>query len=297
MRLIIIFLLLLCKYNLEAQNCCHKLLEQGKVLCANGNKKDAKLKWDVAKTCDDATSYDIQTLNDLIANIGNCGEQKDIFDMVYVEGGTFSMGTNDYDWAKPVHSVTVNDFYIGKFEVTQTQWREIMGSDPPELIKGCDKCPVERVSWNDVQEFLKKLNARTGKKYRLPTEAEWEFAARGGNKSNGYTYSGSNTLENVAWFDKNSNSKIHGTGGLQDNELGIFDMSGNVWEWCNDWYKADYYKNSPKQNPQGSSSGDSRVVRGGSWSGNSLNCRVANRLLSAPTYRFGSIGFRVARYK
>ena len=162
--------------------------------------------------------------------------------MVFVQGGSFQMGSNNgQSDEKPVHSVTVSDFYIVKYEVTQKEWRDIMGSNPSKW-KG-DNLPVEKVSWDDVQTFIKKLNAKTGLNYRLPTEAEWEYAARGGNKSNGYKYSGSNDIGSVAWYASNSGSKTHSVGQKKPNELGIYDMTGNVWEWCNDWY-GDYSSSS-----------------------------------------------------
>jgi formylglycine-generating enzyme required for sulfatase activity len=212
--------------------------------------------------------------------------------MVFVKGGTFRMGSRKEKDEKPIHSVTVDDFYISKYEVTQKEWRAIMGTNPSHF-KDCDNCPVERVSWNDVQEYIKKLNAKTGKNYRLPTEAEWEYAARGGNKSKGYTYSGSNTIGNVAWYYKNSDSKTHPVGQKSSNELGIYDMSGNVWEWCSDWYGSDYYKNSSSNNPKGANSGTSRVLRGGAWNSLPAFCRIANRYDYTPTYRKYFIGFRV----
>jgi formylglycine-generating enzyme required for sulfatase activity len=147
------------------------------------------------------------------------------------------------------------------------------------------------VSWDEIQEFIKKLNAATGKQYRLPTEAEWEYAARGGNKSNGYKYSGSNTLGDVAWYDNNSGSKTHQVGTKQPNELGIYDMSGNVWEWCNDWYGA--YSSGSQRDPAGASSGASRVLRGGSWINNSRLCRVANRSGDSSGVRNYGLGFRL----
>ncbi|MCX6278123.1 MAG: SUMF1/EgtB/PvdO family nonheme iron enzyme [Bacteroidetes bacterium] len=216
-------------------------------------------------------------------------------EMVFVEGGTFQMGSNDGDSdEKPVHSVTLNNFYIGKTEVTQKQWREVMGSDPPDLKnKGCDQCPVESVSWNDVQDFIAKLNRKTNKTYRLPTEAEWEYAARGGNKSRGYAYSGSANVGDVAWYSENSGSKIHPVAQKQPNELGLYDMSGNVWEWCSDWYVAQYYQNSPASNPQGPSSGSDRVLRGGGWDYDPRNCRSSFRGNDPPADRGDDLGFRL----
>jgi formylglycine-generating enzyme required for sulfatase activity len=220
------------------------------------------------------------------------------YNMVPVRGGTFTMGctpeqgSDCYDDEKPSHQVTVSDFYIGKYEVTQKEWREVMGSDPPELaFKGCDACPVERVSWNDIQEFLSKLNAKTGKTYRLPTEAEWEYAARGGSQSRGYKYAGSNSLDEVAWYTDNSGSKTHPVGQKKANELGLYDMSGNVWEWCWDWYGG--YGEAAQSDPRGPSEGTDRVLRGGGWYYFAESCRSASRLTSYPDYRINYVGFRL----
>ncbi len=218
-------------------------------------------------------------------------------EMVFVEGGTFQMGSNDGESdEKPVHSVTLSDFLIGKTEVTQKQWRVVMGNDPSRF-SNCDNCPVEQVSWNDIQDFIQKLNQKTGKNYRLPTEAEWEYAASGGNKSKGYTYSGSNSSGEVAWYTDNSDSKTHPAGQKQPNELGLFDMSGNVWEWCSDWYGSDYYQSSPSSNPKGASTGSDRVYRGGGWGGDAQLCRSARRGGTYPGYRGSSLGFRLASPK
>jgi len=217
-------------------------------------------------------------------------------EMIAVQGGTFTMGCTSeqdgecYDNEKPAHQVTVSNFYIGKFEVTQAQWKVVMGSNP-SYFKG-DNLSVESVSWSDAQEFIRKLNTLTGKQYRLPTEAEWEFAARGGAKSQGYKYSGSNNLNNVAWFNDNRGSATHAVGTKSPNELGIYDMSGNVWEWCSDWI--GNYSASAQRDPMSASSGTSRVVRGGSWDGNAEFCRVSFRDEAHPDDRCGNLGFRLA---
>ena len=203
------------------------------------------------------------------------------------------MGSTENSEEKPIHRVTVSDFYIGKYEVSQKQWREVMGSNP-SYNKNCDNCPVERVSWNDIQAFLRKLNAKTGKTYRLPTEAEWEYAARGGNKSRGYKYSGSNTIDEVAWYSSNSGSKTHPVGTKKPNELGIYDMSGNVWEWCQDSWHGNY-NGAPTDGSAWGGNGSSRVYRGGSWSHSASSCRVAIRINYAPSDGYYGLGFRVAR--
>jgi formylglycine-generating enzyme required for sulfatase activity len=220
-------------------------------------------------------------------------------EMVFVEGGTFTMGCTEEQGSdciyneKPAHQVTVGNFYIGKYEVTQAQWRNVMGSDPPELhFKSCDQCPVENISWNDIEEFIKKLNDQTMRKYRLPTEAEWEYAARGGQKSRGHKYAGSNNLDEVAWYDKNSDDKTHSVGGKKPNELGVYDLSGNVREWCSNWYIN--YTSDSVTNPFGPGLGSLRVFRGGSWDSNTRYCRSLVRLYSTPGDRLADLGFRLA---
>ena len=219
------------------------------------------------------------------------------FKMIKVEGGTFSMGATseqEYDalsCEKPVHSVTLSDYYIGETEVTQELWEAVMGSNPSEF-KGNNQRPVENVSWNDCQEFIKKLNKLTGKNFRLPTEAEWEYAARGGKYSRGYKYSGSNNADEVAWYGNNSGFNTHPVATKKANKLGLYDMSGNVWEWCNDWYGR--YQSYSQTNPTGPSEGDSRVLRGGSWSGNDWSVRVSNRDNYAPGFRYIDFGLRLA---
>jgi len=228
-------------------------------------------------------------------------------EMVFVQGGTFQMGEKGV--AEPVHEVTLSDFEIGKYPVTQKLWQEIMGNNPSHF-KGCDDCPVESVSWDDVQEFLEKLNARfPGKNYRLPTEAEWEYAARGGALDKGYAYSGFNSLTDVGWFWENSgdkplsgerkgdkviqnNCRTHPVGQKRANELGLHDMSGNVWEWCADWH--DTYSLSAQTNPTGPKTGSRRVGRGGSWNNSAGDCHVSRRGRKSPDDRNSSLGFRVA---
>ena len=230
------------------------------------------------------TSKQKQVLQQLVEN------------MVKVEGGTFMMGATaeqGRDVARdqtPIHRVTLNGYYIGKYEVTQEQWKSVMGRNPSRF-KGANK-PVEKVSWNDSQEFIKKLNQLTGLKFRLLTEAEWEYAARGGNMSQGYKYSGSNIIGDVAWYDDNS-LITHKVGTKAPNELGIYDMSGNVMEWCSDWYGR--YSSSPQTNPTGPTSGYIRVIRGGSWYEDAYICTVSCRCGDFnPDYRCNSIGFRLA---
>ncbi|MGM9712617.1 MAG: formylglycine-generating enzyme family protein [Prevotella sp.] len=215
--------------------------------------------------------------------------------MVYVEGGTFTMGATSEQQSpdsdeKPTHRVSLSSYYIGKYEVTQALWKAVMGNNPSNW-KG-DNLPVEQVSWDDCQAFLRKLNAMTGKNFRLPTEAEWEFAARGGNRSRGYQYSGSNILGDVAWYDDNSGNKTHPVGTKAPNELGIYDMSGNVWEWCLDWKGS--YSSSAQTNPTGPNSGSNRVYRGGSWFNYARICRVAIRDDGTPGIRDVSLGLRLA---
>ena len=211
------------------------------------------------------------------------------FKMIGVEGGTFQMGSNDGDSdEKPVHSVTLSSYYIGQTEVTQALWKAVMGKNPSSF-KG-DNLPVEEVKWDDCQKFITKLNQLTGKTFRLPTEAEWEFAARGGKKSQGYKYSGSNTVGDVAWYKDNSGRKTHEVATKDPNELGIYDMSGNVGEWCQDRYGD--YSSSAQTNPTGLSSG-SRVYRGGSWLLNVWNCRSAYRRCSTPGSRYYDLGLRL----
>lgn len=225
------------------------------------------------------------------------------FTMKRVEGGTFWMGAQStdssgqnydseaYNVESPVHSVTLSTFYIGETEVTQELWQSVMGSNPSHFSG--TNLPVEQVSWNEiVNEFLPALNAATGQNFRLPTEAEWEYAARGGNQGHGYTYAGSNTLDDVGWYGNNSNSQTHPAGTKSPNELGLYDMSGNVRDWCQDWYGS--YSGDSQTNPQGPSSGSYRVLRGGGWNSHAGYCRVSYRINNHPGYGSVIIGFRLA---
>ncbi len=215
--------------------------------------------------------------------------------MVRVEGGTFTMGATSeqgsdaYDDEKPAHQVTLSSFYIGKYEVTQAEWQAVMGTNP-SYFKG-DNLPVENVTWYDCQEFIRKLNELTGKQFRLPTEAEWEYAARGGKRSYGVKYAGGSDIDNVAWYKENSNKTTHPVGQKRANELGLYDMSGNVNEWCQDAYGD--YSSASQTNPQGPATCDNgRVVRGGSWFDNAGGCRISFRVSYNPIS--GSVGLRLA---
>ena len=230
------------------------------------------------------------TLSPVLQNLVN--------NMVRVEGGTFTMGATSEQGSeassdeKPAHQVTLSSFSIGKYEVTQEEWEAVMGSNPSRF-RGA-KRPVERVSWNDCQEFIRKLNQMTGKRFRLPTEAEWEYAARGGNRSQGYKYAGGNSIGSVAWYEGNSNNETHLVGQKQSNELGLYDMTGNVLEWCQDWYDSSYYGKSPSTNPVNNTSASLRVFRRGSWSCSARICRVSYRSSGSPDIRYSFLGLRLA---
>lgn len=218
------------------------------------------------------------------------------FTMVPVEGGTFTMGATSEQGSDalegeyPAHQVTLSDYYIGQTEVTQALWKAVMGSNPSDS-KG-DNLPVEQVSWDDCQVFIQKLNQLTGKQFRLPTESEWEYAARGGRKSRGYKYAGDNDIGLVAWYEDNSGNETHPVATKQANELGVYDMSGNVEEWCSDGY--DGYQSSSQSDPQGPSSGSDRVGRGGSFFFDARYCRVSNREYYTPDFRTFDLGLRLS---
>lgn len=219
----------------------------------------------------------------------------EIITLVPVRGGTFSMGSEDaqaFSRERPVHGVSVTGFYMADSEVTQGLWRKVMGSNPAQNAVG-DNYPVENVSWEDCQEFIKRLNSLSGRNFRLPTEAEWEYAARGGSYANNYRYSGSDILDRVAWYTDNSGSGTHSVRTKLPNELGLYDMSGNVWEWVADIYSSGFYRKSPVDNPVNETTGNNRVYRGGGWNSDARDSRVTCRHDFAPTLRHATIGMRL----
>lgn len=246
------------------------------------------------------------------------------FEMIYVRGGTFRMGATEeqgtldpWDDEYPLHTVRLLSYYIGKFEVTQGLWEAVMGSNPSSFKKG-DNYPVENVSWDGIQTFLSKLSQLTGKQYTLPTEAQWEYAARFDNGINTSVYiwcsdgaiafaeaqsassdenklmkySGSDNVDEVAWYNENSRKTTHPVGTKQPNVLGIYDMSGNVWEWCSDWFGP--YSSDAQTDPIGPATGTNRVLRGGSWDFIERTCRVSNRGNFNPCDHYYGMGFRLA---
>lgn len=212
-------------------------------------------------------------------------------EFVWVPGGCFIMGSNAGNLdEKPAHKVCVDGFWMGKYEVTQGQWQQIMGNNPAMFKKGSNY-PVEYVSWEDCQLFISKLNSRNRKIFRLPTEAEWEYACRSGGRDE--QYAGGNDLDRVAWYSSNSGASTHAVGGKAANGLGLYDMNGNVWEWCLDWYGRNYYSSSPIYNPQGPSSGLLRINRGGSWDYTVWGLRSTYRSRYIPSSCYISLGCRL----
>jgi len=217
-------------------------------------------------------------------------------EFVLVKGGCYPMGDSfgegDPD-ERPVHEVCVSDFRIGRFKVTQEQWKKVTGNNPSRFGKGGDY-PVENVSWDDVQRFIKRLNGKTGRKYRLPTEAEWEYAARSGGKDEKYAGTSSDgELKEYAWYYLNSRGSTHSVGRKKPNGLGLHDMTGIVWEWCGDFYGEKYYRHSPRMDPKGPPAGFYRVLRGGSWDTDARNARAASRYWSPPETGTAKRGFRL----
>lgn len=249
------------------------------------------------KPCFKTNETDIAIEEQKTANISVILEEGNDADgeMVFVKGGTFQMGSKDGDSdEKPVHSVTLSDFFIDKYEVTVKQYREFCNATRRSMPEAPswgwqEDHPIVNVSWHDATAYAEWAGKR------LPTEAEWEFAARCGNQSQGFKYSGSNTIDEAAWYKSNSGGNTRSVGEKKPNELGIYDMTGNVWEWCSDWYDENYYSESTETNPQGPISGEYRVLRGGSWNGSVDFCRVALRNWNGPVFSSYLIGFRCAR--
>ncbi len=253
---------------------------------------DGKPVYPVEETVwDNSTVNDIKELNgDQVFTVKGVA-----FVMKPVEGGSFSMGAESEGWKKyadndeePVHKVTISSFFMGETVVTQALWKAVMGDGENSDI------PVNNVTWFECQEFIGKLNRLTGRTFRLPSEAEWEYAARGGQKSRETFYAGSDIIGKVAWYHGNSKDMVHEVKLKEPNELGLYDMSGNCWEWCNDWYGESYYQNSPEHNPQGPSSGTNRVLRGGSWFNPEEHCKVTFRNYDSPDIKDDFSGFRLA---
>jgi formylglycine-generating enzyme len=229
------------------------------------------------------------------------GHAQEYPEMVKVQGGIFLMGDSQGLGEKdeqPVHKVRLKSFSIAKTETTVAQWRaycNATGLAMPDTPRWGwhDNDPIVNVSWKKAVAYCHWLSDKTGKEYHLPTEAQWEYAARGGINSHGYTYSGSSNLDSVGWYEKNSGGKAHATAQKQPNELGLYDLCGNVWEWCQDWYDKNYYSHSRRSNPEGPSSGTDNMVRGGSWYHTPSSCRIANRSVTDDDIHSPDIGFRV----
>ncbi len=259
--------------------------------------------------CDqDDTDNDTSTTTTIVSEDegdstgGVAGTTTEDLGMTFVSltGGTFVMGCsygdNDCDNSEsPQHSVKISPFKISAYEVTQGQWEAVMGENPSISDDCGDDCPVEYVSWDDVQDFIDEFNSQTGKNYRLPTEAEWEYAARAGTTTKYYCGDDASCLDDIAWYDDNSGDTTHPVGQKEPNAWGLYDMSGNVYEWVSDWYDHGYYEISPSTDPQGPSSGSYRVFRGGSWYKDARLCRSASRFKNSPGNSVIGLGFRLAQ--
>lgn len=282
------------------------MLSQGIVVC----KKDGTRMVFPYETIDSVLTYNYDEEPPTGGGGGTGGEDKVFtvngvsFKMIAVEGGTFTMGataeqTGAESDESPTHQVTLSPYYIGETEVTQALWKAVTGYSPTANGSSWsssyglgDSYPAYLISYDDVIAFITKLNGLTGMAFRMPTEAEWEYAARGGNKGKACLYSGSNTIGDVAWYSSNSGSATHPVATKSPNELGLYDMSGNLWEWCSDWYGS--YTSASQTDPAGPSTGSSRVLRGGSWYIIASNCRVAFRLNGSPSHRGTYSGVRLA---
>ena len=334
MKHILTIIMLLSTLTMAAQSnyspCYTNNMSKGDAAFKQGKYSEAKTYYATAKQCNGGNPAEAQKkINQCNAKLNPAQKPQTSssmpktgqtftfngisFKMVYVQGGTFTMGCTTEQggdcegYEKPTHSVTLSDFLIGETEVTQALWEAVMGTtvreqrdkaNPSWSMKGEGASyPMYYVSWSETVEFCNKLNERlrsqlpSGYRFTLPTEAQWEYAARGGNKSQHYKYAGSNTVNEVAWYKGNSSSATHPVKGKQANELGLYDMSGNVWEWCSDWYGS--YSNSAQTSPKGPSSGSYRVLRGGGWNGYSGFCRVSCRS-NAIGFRDDYYGFRLA---
>ena len=329
-KTIILIVALLISAASFAQQCYNTNFNAGKTEYDNGNYEKAIEYFETAKKCPDrqgVTGANNWIINCNFAIFGNCD-----MEMVYVEGGEFMMGCTEeqgddcWECEKPVHKTTISDFYIGKYEVTVEQFAKFVDETNYKTDaekKGKSLCfnnekwgskkgaywkcgingellkesqynnPVVHISWNDALVYCEWLSQRTNKNYRLPTEAEWEFAARGGNRTKYYMCSGSNNSDNVAWYRHNSGSAIHIGGKKAPNELGIFDMIGNVSEWCSDWYDSKYYSSSGNKNPKGPSTGSEKTVRGNGWYSITGRCHISFRSSNIPEFSGSHHGFRV----
>ncbi len=265
--------------------------DAGKVKVGKGKK----IWWNILQDFPRGYAGDLEW--ELVAGAKKFKDSITGMEFVFVKGGCFQMGDTFGDGGsdeKPVHEVCVDDFYMGIYGVTQAQWERVMGGNPSHFKKG-GNYPVEEVTWNDVQNFIERLNGQSGKNYRLPTEAEWEYAARSGGKREWYAGTSSvSDLGDYAWYSGNSGGSTHPVGEKRPNGLGLYDMSGNVWEWCADWYAENYYSSYARDNPKGPGSGSTRVLRGGSWVNSPRNARAAYRAGLSPSNGSNTRGFRLA---
>jgi formylglycine-generating enzyme required for sulfatase activity len=268
------------------------------------NDNDTDINPDADEICDDGIDNDCDLEideTDCVVDSGPFNTIESIYEnMVEIPDGKFEMGCSlgdvfcYLDWEYPQHEVEISSFKMSAFEVTQGQWTAVMGENPSNFDSCGERCPVEYVSWNDIQDFIEELNRQTGKQYRLPTEAEWEYAARAGTKTKYYCGDDVSCLDGIAWYVDNSGSTTHPVGLKKRNDFRLYDMTGNVFEWVQDWLDKDYYNKSPVKDPQGPESGSTRVLRGGSWSDSHVRCRSSDRPYGHPDARQDNFGFRLA---
>ena len=293
-QLLLIITLILCGMMVEAQT--HNVSNnQTRKQTATTQKKQSTNSSKSRKSSAATYTPEVKTY---YAN-GVAFQMVEVLGVTFTMGATSEQGSDAKSYEKPAHKVTLSDYYIGKTEVTQALWEAVMGKTVSQIASEygwvtCgvgDNYPMYYISWHDCKEFISKLNVLTGKTFRMPTEAEWEYAARGGSKSRGYKYSGSNRLGDVAWYEDNSGGKTHEVGYKRPNELGLYDMSGNVWEWCSDWFGD--YSSSAQTNPKGPDSGTDRVRRGGSWGSVAWSCHCSSREIRGPGNRNCLLGLRL----